>query len=150
MAQAKTASGVRQLLIKVGDGADPEAFTHPCTINSQRGLQLTADTNDVVVPDCADPDLMAWVEREKVSLSGAITGEGTLNTPDLDLFWEWFESPDPKNVMVVVDVDAADGGRIFTGPFLLTAFELAGEPGNKAQASITLQSSGAIVKSNNT
>lgn len=149
MAQATTASGVRQLLILVGDGGSPETFVHPCSINSQRGLVLTADTNDVIVPDCEDPDLMAWVEREKVSLGGTINGEGTLNVPDLDLFWDWFESSDPKNVKVVVDLEAVNGGRVFSGAWHLTNFELGGERGQKVSASITLQSSGAILKSNN-
>lgn len=149
MAQAKTASGSK-LLVKVGDGGTPETFAHSCTINAQRGLALTAETNDINVPDCDDPDLVTWVEREKRSLSGTITGEGVLNTPDIETYFNWWKSPDPKNVKVVVDVPAADGGRIFTGAFLLTQFELTGNRGDKVTASLSMASDGAITISNNT
>lgn len=149
MAQATTVPG-KSLLIKVGDGATPEVFTHNCSINAERGLQLSAQTNDINVPDCDDPDLMAWVEREKVSLSGQITGAGTLNAEDQDLFWDWFKSPDTKNVKVVTDIAGASGGRVFSGAFHCTNFEISGNRGEKCTCSITLQSSGEITMANNT
>ncbi|MGE0828941.1 MAG: phage tail tube protein [Hyphomonadaceae bacterium] len=149
MAQAVTVPG-KSLFIKVGDGGSPETFTHNCSINAQRGLQLSAQTNDVNVPDCDDPDLMAWVEREKVSLSGAINGSGVLNAPDQDLFWEWFSSADPKNVKVITDIAGASGGRVFTGAWLCTGFDITGNRGEKCQCAITLASNGAITFANNT
>lgn len=149
MAQATTVPG-KSLLIKVGDGGDPETFAHNCSINAERGLQLSAQTNDVNVPDCDDPDLMAWVEREKVSLSGSINGAGTLNAPDQDLFWAWFNSSDPRNVKVITDIAGASGGRIFSGAFHCTNFEISGTRGEKVNCSITLASSGAITMANNT
>lgn len=148
MAQATTVPG-KSLLIKVGDGGSPETFTHNCTINAERGLQLSAQTNDVNVPDCDDPDLMAWVEREKVSLSGTINGSGTLNAPDQDLFWAWLSGSSTKNVKIVTDIAGASGGRVFSGAFHCTNFELSGNRGEKVNASITLQSSGAITFANN-
>lgn len=149
MALATTASGVRQLLIKVGDGADPEVFAHPCLINSQRGLKLAAETNEIIVPDCADPDLMAWIQREKKSLSGGIDGAGVLHVPDLEDYFNWFKSADPKNVKTVVDLPSVSGGRIFTGAYHLTNFEITGERGDKVQCSISLQSTGEITIANN-
>lgn len=150
MALAKTAKGTK-LLIKVGDGATPtEAFAVMCTINAERGIQFTADTNDVTVPDCADPDLLAWTEREKRAIQATISGAGVLNTPDIATFFAWVSSSAVKNVKVVVDVPSADGGRIFSGAFHCTQFELTGNVGDKVQCSIQLQSSGAITIANNT
>lgn len=149
MAQANSIPG-RSLLIKVGDGGDPETFTHNCSINAERGIVLTAQTNDVNVPDCDDPDLMAWVEREKVSLSGQINGSGTLHAQDQDLFWEWITSNSPKNVKAITDIAGASGGRIFTGAWHCTNFEISGNRGEKCNCSITLLSDGIITFANNT
>lgn len=149
MAQATTVRGSK-LLVKLGDGTTPEQFIHNCTINNQRGIQLSANTNDTNVPDCDDPDLMAWVEREKVSLSASVTGEGTLNAPDVDIFWDWFTDADARNAKIVLDIPGASGGRIFTGAWHCTGFEVSGTRGEKVTCSITLQSSGIVVKTNNT
>lgn len=149
MAQAKTARGTK-LLIKIGDGGSPsETFAHNCSVNAARSFQLSANTNDTNVPDCDDPDLMAWVEREKVSLSGTVNGAGVLNTPDLEFFFDYVADSDPKNCKIVVDVPGSDGGRVFTGSFLCTDFQISGDRGQKTDMSITLQSTGAITIANN-
>jgi hypothetical protein len=148
MAQATTIPG-KSLLIKVGDGGSPETFVHNCSINAERGLVLTAQTNDVNVPDCDDPDLMAWIEREKISLGGQINGAGTLHAEDVDLYFAWLASSSTKNVKVVTDISGASGGRVFTGAWHCTNFEISGNRGEKCSASITLLSSGAITIANN-
>ena len=148
MAQAKTARGTA-LLVKVGNGATPEVFAHNCTINGQRALQFSAQTNDVNVPDCDTPEQLAWVEREKVSVGAQITGEGVLNTTDLATYFDWVTGEDTKNVKVVVDVPSGDGGRIMSGAFHCTQFDISGNRGEKVTASITLQSSGAVTIANN-
>lgn len=149
MAAVKHTRGVK-LLLKVGDGASPEVFSQYCSINAERGITFTANTNDVDIPDCEDPDLLAWVVREKVNLSVSVTGSGTLNTPDVQEFVDWFESPEPRNCKIVVDVPSADGGVIFTGAFHLTEFTLTGNRGEKMQTSVSLNSDGAITSAANT
>jgi len=148
MAQAKTARGTK-LLIKVGDGGSPEAFTHNCSINAARSFQLQAQTNDVNVPDCDDPDLMAWIESEKVSLKATIQGAGVCNTPDIEFFFGWVSDSDTKNVKVVVDVPGADGGIIFSGAFHCTDFQLSGDRGQKTNFTMTAGSSGEVTATAN-
>jgi hypothetical protein len=144
MADAKTVRGTK-LLIKVSDGASSPTFAHPCLINTDRGISFNADTNDVVIPDCSNPDLMAWAAREKVTLSAEITGAGTLNTPDTSDYFDWVTSADPKAVRVELgDVALADGGGYWSGNFHLTRFEVNGTRGNRAQCAITMQSDGSV------
>lgn len=143
MAQAKSARGTK-LLIKIGDGGSPETFTHNCTISGARSFQLQSQTNDFAIPDCDDPDLMAWLEREKVSVGGTIQGAGVLNTPDLPFFEAYARSPDPKNVRVVVDVLGADGGGYWSGAWLLSDFQVSGDRGQKIEANLTMVSSGIL------
>lgn len=134
------------LFIMVGDGATPtEAFAHPCLINSQRSIQFTAETAETNVPDCDDPEAIAWIEREKRALSAQISGEGSLHTPDAEIYFDWVKDEDPKNVRAKMNgVTGANGGGYMAGAFHLTAFELSGTRGEKVNCSITLLSSGAV------
>jgi predicted secreted protein len=149
MAAVQHARGVK-LLLKVGDGASPEVFTAYCTINAARSISGTAATNDFNIPDCEDPDALAWISREKVSLSYSVAGAGILNTPDTELFTEFLADPDPRNCQIIVDVPAADGGVIFEGAFHLTEFQITGDRGGKMEASIALVSDGEVTVTDNT
>lgn len=139
----KGAKGTK-LLIKVGDGASPENFVHYCTINAEREFALEANVNESINIDCDDPDAPGWVDREVESLSGQITGAGVLNTPDWRVFRGWFTSGEPRNVQVVLNVDAVDGGEVASGQFLLTNLSKTGDRGGKIQGSLTLQSTGPL------
>jgi predicted secreted protein len=146
MAAVKNAKGVK-LLLKVGDGGSPtENFATYCSVNAARGITFTAAANEINIPDCADPEKIAWLAREKSSLSVGVTGAGMLNTPDLGAFYDWLTSEDSRNVQMVVDVPGADGGVTFSGAFHLTEFAVTGDVGNRIQVSITLASDGEVVK----
>lgn len=143
MAQAKTVRGVK-LLVKIGDGGSPETFTHNCSINAARSFELASQVNEFAVPDCDDPDLMAWLEREKISIGSTINGAGILNSDDIPFFSAYAISPDPKNVRCVVDVPGADGGGYWPGAFLLTTFGITGDRGGKVEVNLAFQSTGIV------
>lgn len=145
----KHARGV-ELLLKVGNGASPEVYTAFCSINAARGISFTSSLNEFNIPDCTDPDLIAWVAREKASLSIAVTGAGILNTPDVDDFFNWFKSETSKSCQIVVDVTAALGGQVFTGDFHLSEFSITGNRGGKMECSLSLASDGEVVMTTNT
>lgn len=148
MSEIKHARGVK-LLIKVALPSAPTVFNTLCTINAERGITFTAGTNDQETIDCADLEAVAWVLREKTNLSAAITGSGTVNTPDVETFFEWLTDENSWNVKVILDVPAADGGVIFTGKFHMTEFSITGNRGEKMQASTSLSSDGIIAKAAN-
>lgn len=138
MVQAKPIRGTA-LYIKVGDGSSPEEFTHPCLINTKRGIQFQSSTNKIIVPDCENPDDPAWTEAIKDSLGATISGAGTLDTPSVAMFDAWFRSPDTKNV----EVWLGQMGH-WPGAYHLTNFEVTGDRGALAEVSLTLESSGLI------
>lgn len=148
MAQATTIRG-SQVLVMIGDGGDPETFAHPCTINGERSISKAAETRNNNVPDCDDPEAVVWQGTEKSSLSCTISGSGTLHAADQDLFDDWLESPDTKNVRFVTNISGASGGRIYEGAFHCTQFDITANLGEKAQCRITLVSDGAVVRTNN-
>ena len=149
MAEVKHARGTK-LLLKVASVAAPTVFTTFCSINAERGITFTAGANDQDIPDCDNPDKIAWVVREKTNLSVSITGSGVLDTSDVQKFYDWLISENTLPVKVIVDVPAASGGVTFTGPFHLTEFSITGDRGEKMQASIGLSSSGAVTSAANT
>lgn len=130
-----------QLYIKVGDGASPETFAHPCLINTKRGIKFASSTNKVIVPDCDNPDDPAWSEAIKDALSATIDGAGVLdNKPATITFYDnWFRSPTSKNVQVWL---GAVG--YFQGAFHLTGWEANGDRNANAEAALTLESDGPI------
>lgn len=138
MVQAATIRGTA-LYIKIGDGASPEVFTHPCLINTQRGIQFQSSTNKIIQPDCDNPDDPAWTEAIKDSLGATINGAGTLDTASVEDFDTWFRSPDAKNVQVWLGTMGH-----WDGAFNLTNFEITGDRGGLAEVTLTLESSGII------
>jgi len=142
MTKVQTFTGSK-ILIQIGNGADPEVFSHPCLINTSRALQGSVTTVDSVVPDCADPEAPAWIEREKDSIGYTITGEGLMHASDTAAYAAWLKSPLTKNIKAIVaDGDAA--GHVFSGAFHLTEFQVGGGRKDKATGSITLVSDGEV------
>ena len=144
MAEAKTLAG-KSLLIKVSDGAGPPAFVHPCLINAARGIQFSSSSNERRIPDCSDPELIAWTKINKVSLSAKINGSGVLTTPDNVFYFGWFNSDDAKAVRVEYSgVTLANGGGWWAGNFKCTDYSNAGDIGDETSADIALASHGAV------
>lgn len=143
MTKVETFNGSK-VLVKVGDGEDPEVFAHPCLINTSRSIQGSATTVDSNVPDCADMDAPSWTEREKDALSYTITGEGLLHRSDIADYMAWLKSPNTKNIQAVV-ADGLSGAMVLSGAFHLTEFQVSGGGRKeKVTCSITLVSDGVV------
>lgn len=140
MARPTTLRGSK-LLIMIGDGADPEVFTAPCALNT-KAFNRSASTNDFNVADCTDPDKPVWTERAKGALSSGITGSGTLAKESIDLWEEFYEAVDSRNVRVVIDY--AVGPRTYEGKYHLTTFNMSGEQDGLIQYEIELTSDGPV------
>lgn len=132
------------LALQVGDGnisPGPETFASYCSINAEKGISFTAETNDVAIPDCTDLELVDWIAREKVSLSAGITGSGMLDKADVPKFYAFLTDDDSRNCRLTIP---GPGGTLFSGKFHLTAFDVTGARNDRATCSITLASDGAV------
>lgn len=129
-----------QLYIKVGNGASPtETFTHPCLINTKRGIKFQSSTNKIVMPDCDNPDDPAWTEAIKDALSAMIDGAGKLDRAAVASYDAWFRSKDTKNVQVWLGTVG-----YWQGAFHLTNWEISGDRNDYCDATVSLESSGAL------
>lgn len=144
MAKPTTLIGTH-LYVKLGDGADPEVFTHPVMINTDRGFQLQSSGQSDMVYDPTEPDAPVWEDYYKTSMSAQITGSGVLDLASLSTFFDWHASDEAKNVQVWFGDANSDH---IDGPFKLTDFQVTapGGTGRKtATVSITLKSAGPLV-----
>jgi len=131
-----------QITLKIGDGASPETFSHPCVINLNRSISITADMVEEVVYDCSDLNAPGTVYRLKRSVSLAASGAGKTDRASLSTYLDWILSENTKNVQIEM---GGTGGRRIECAVHLTEFTPAeGEPKTYANASLAFASSGAI------
>ena len=65
----------RAMLVKIGDGADPEAFSNLCGLTS-KSLTMNNSAIDVTTPDCTTPEGALWTETLAGVKNISISGDG--------------------------------------------------------------------------
>lgn len=144
MTKATTASWTK-LSFWLGDGASPQGFTSAVCGMTTKSFSISADTSNVNVPDCTDPDLPSWVERVVRSLSAGWNGSGIMAEQNFETYRDWMLSGEARDALVVLDISNAKKGY-FSGRFVLTQFELTGNDGDgKITFASQVQSDGEIV-----
>ena len=136
-----------ELVIAIGDGADPEVFTARCTLNAQKGWNRTAETNSVTIPYCGNDKKPGAVVKTVTALNGEVSGSGTYERGDQQFFDEWLESGETKNVRIMSGLAANGGGRQYDCAMLLTSIGSSVESKGVVQAEMTFESTGAITSS---
>jgi len=124
------------LLVKIGDGASPEAFT---TIGGLRStsISLNDEAVDVTTMDSSNARTLlanGGIQTITISGSGVFTdaaSEGTLRTK--------FGASSFSNFQIIIP----DFGT-YTGAFMVASLEYAGEFNGEVTYSVTLESSGPI------
>ncbi|RIV79580.1 phage tail tube protein [Pelagerythrobacter aerophilus] len=132
--------------ILYGDGADPEAFTQLCGINT-RGLNITyASAFETEDWDCEDPEAVAQTIREVGAQDWSITGSGLYNRAQMSAIrglmgtsqnWR-FALDEPGAPAVAID----DG--YWGGPGFISNFEVTGNNGEWTQVSMTITGTGLL------
>ena len=122
----------------------PGTFNRPCGLNSH-SASFTKNTTEVLVPDCDDPELPAWVARGVESLEFSANRSGILAAEALDDWWDAFNTTEsvPARIYVGKPSDTANG-RYWEGLVHITGFEITGERGNRAQATVSVVSDGEL------
>lgn len=126
------------VIVKLGDGADPEVFTTVCGIENAT-LNDTVQTNDRFRRDCAKP---GQIPTRKVRVTGKqwdLTGNGVANVDELVRLKSALGIR--KNYqLVAIQYDGTDAGEelgTFSGPGVLTARNLNMSP-NEGTMEITV------------
>lgn len=127
-----------EILIKLGDGADPEVFTHPNLINSERGLEFTTDMESGELVDLADLGAPAVTTQYPKSHSLTVSGSGVTHQSDVLEWAQWWKSGDSKNVKIYA------ANCVVTTSMRISSFKISGDRTAQATNEITLVSDGEI------
>lgn len=128
----------KDILLKIGDGEDPEGFTTVAGLRA-RTISLNARTVDATDSDSAGRwrELLAGAGVRQASVSGA----GIFRDAASDaMIREAFFAQAARSWRLVVP----DFG-VLQGPFLVASLEYAGEHEGEATWAMTLASAGEIV-----
>ena len=126
-------------VILIGNGASPEVFSAPASINTTRGLKMSTAEKAVEIPDVTNPSNPAYTARAITAVDWQLDGAGIVNTGD-DVTWAtWWLTGAKKNVQIA---NSVTGGVVLQGPAVLTDCNLSGDRGDKVMGTITLKGAG--------
>lgn len=142
MALAKTIK-FSDFVVLLGDGATPtEAFAAPCAFNN-RALNRNKNLNENVIPDCDDEDEPSWIERDIVSMSWGISGDGIIDEGSVADWDDFFEQGTSKNVKVILS--KSTGAVTYTGKAHLTTLNYAAGRGERLTFTVEMAGDGRLL-----
>lgn len=122
----------------------PGVYVKPCGL-SEHSFTFSKNAQEVNVPDCDDPELPQWVERDVESLDFSGQGSGILAAEAVQDWWGFFNQTDSINARIYVgSLTDTDNGYYWAGKVHVTSFEMTGQVGQKAQVSIAVASDGQL------
>ncbi len=131
-----TAESGRGFLVKIGDGGNPELF------QTVAGLRATALVIDAEPVDVTNKDSGGW----RALLPGA--GTRRVRVSGNGVFWNSAAESTMRGHALAGTVAnyelVFENGDLFTGPFLVTSLEYAGDHNGERTYAVTLESAGAI------
>lgn len=123
--------------ILLGNGATPEVFTPICGLTT-RSITEQVNTNDVFVPDCADPEFVPVRRLVPTGRQWDLAGEGLLNLANWQaLRAELGQSSNFRFVVSRPTGSTADIGY-YSGPAMLTNMQIGGSTGDGQFATVSL------------
>ena len=89
-----------EVLVKVGDGASVETYTHPCLINLDRSMNVSHNYEEDEIPNCDTPANPHDIERKIRSRDFIVSGTGKLDAAGIDEYLDWAMDGTQKNVQM--------------------------------------------------
>ncbi|WP_296584226.1 phage tail tube protein [Xanthobacter sp.] len=142
MAQPTTAR-FGKFRIKLETAPGSGIFAAPCGFTS-KSLTLTKNLTEVNLPDCEDPDAVAWVGRDAESLSASVSGEGVLAAESVETWLDAWESVDSIGVMLEIEFPAKT--VTWAGKMHIATLNPSSEQGGRVTMSTEMQSDGELVR----
>jgi hypothetical protein len=126
-----------------GDGATTELFTPFCGLTA-RSFTQQGNTNDVFVPDCADPESVPTRRLVPTGKQWDLSGEGLLNLAQRAAIDALFMKTKNYRFRIARPAGSIVGAGYYQGPAMLTNIQWGGSTGNGefATGSLTIASDG--------
>jgi hypothetical protein len=146
MAQAQTVKFSKQMIL-LGDGESPQIFRAPCGFETLT-MSINVAKNDTNIPDCSNPDAIAWLVSETVSKQMILSGEGLLEAGSLKDWQDWAiegevggEESEERMIRWFRDLDGENRGYLQV-PAILSQYQEQGQRGARWRRSIELTGNG--------
>lgn len=122
--------------IQFGDGTTPtEVFSEPCGITGRsRNFSINTQTDDL--PDCDDPDAVAFESPYKISVGESIDLQFVVSPAFEPQLVELAYDEDATNIRYVINKGTRDG--YYEGPAILTALSFSSERRGNVTGTATL------------
>ncbi|KEA07480.1 phage tail tube protein [Rhizobium rhizogenes] len=129
----------RLLLIKVGDGADPEVFSNLCGLKD-RSFDLSANSVDTTKPSCTNPGGPVQKTGRPGITSRTFQGSGVfVSSAAMKAFMTHVINATVFNAQVIVP-----GLGTFEGSYFVTSFTASGDMENDLQFSATFEAADVL------
>lgn len=129
--------------ILLGSGSGPITYAAPCGFTS-KSLSLAKTLSEVSIPDCDDPDAPIVIGRDVESISASVSGEGVLAASAVQAWLDAYEST--ESVPVKIEIEFSTGTVTWTGTMHIESLELGAEQGGRVTINVSMQSDGALVR----
>ncbi len=121
----------------------PQAYdyTAPCGFSS-KSFTLAKNLQEINIPDCDDPDAVAWIGRDAQNLSATITGNGVAaaeSVDDWNAAWKSVES-----IPAMVEIEFSTGTLTYQGLFQVDNLAFTAEQAGRVQLAVNMQSDGEL------
>ena len=128
----------------IEDTGNPGTYIKPCGLTNHN-VNFSKNANEVDVPDCDDPELPSWLERDVSSFDLGGSGEGRLAAEAVDAWWAAFNTTDSINARIYIGTPTDTvNGRYWAGKIHVTNFDTVGNRGDKADCTVSFASDGEI------
>lgn len=128
-----------KLLLLLGNGQQPEAFTASATINTTRSFDITAKASVTEIADTVNPSLPASTVRQTISTDVKFTGSGIADSTGYFMIANAALQGTVLDVKVMTLLTGAQGGVTWTGKMIVTNCQLAGNRGDMATFTATFE-----------
>jgi len=143
MAVATTIKGGSKVRVLIGNDAIPVVYASPCGFTS-KSITFNKGLEEVVIPDCEDPDKVDWIGRDTVSLSISVSGEGVLAAQSAETWFEAWESV--ESVPVKIEYEFPATTYTYTGRMHVESLEQGAPNGRRVTQNVSMQSDGEMVR----
>lgn len=124
--------------ILMGDGDDPEVFTPFCGLTT-RSFTQQGNTNDVFIPDCADPEDVPFRRLVPTGRQWDLAGDGLANLAQREMIDEAHMVTKNYRFRIGRPAGSVVGTGYWGGPAMLTNIQWGGNTGGGEFASVGVQ-----------
>ena len=124
------------------DAPTPMTWAAPCGFTS-KSLVMTKNLQEINLPDCEDPDAVAWIGRDAQSLTSQITGEGVAAAESVPTWNDAWTNVD--SVAARVEIEFSTGTKVFQGYYQVETLTFGAEQGGRVTLNVSMQSDGILV-----